>query len=49
MFCVVVEVTILSVLVLVEHCLSMAGLVLLSCLDVDVDIVCTGIREKNVR
>ena len=49
MFCVVVEVTILSVMVLAEHCLSMAGLALLSCLDLDVDILCTGIREKNVR
>ena len=45
MFSVVVEVTILTVLVLAEHCLSMAGLALLSCLDVDVDILCT---EKNV-
>ena len=47
MFSVVVEVTILTVLVLAEHCLSMAGLALLSCLDVDVDILGTGIREKK--
>ena len=42
-----VEVTILSVLVLAEHCLSMAGLALLSSLDVDVVILATGTREKG--
>ena len=42
-----VEVTILSVLVLAEHCLSMAGLALLSSLDVDVVILATRTREKG--
>ena len=44
---VVVEVTILYVLILAEHCLSMAGLALLSSLDVDVVILATGTREKG--
>ena len=34
-FWVVVKVAILTVLVLAEHCLSMAGLTMLSCLDID--------------
>ena len=38
--------TILLVLVLAEHYLSMAGLALLSCIDVDVVILATGTHEK---